>query len=119
MALWLAISGTLVNGTFPATTTYADTEYAETYKESTIKLIIMYFLLFYSYLTLLCTESQTTSFIGTCGPWCAVHLRQLAILPYSHTQQEAQYVRLLLAIQLLNVLVGAHGDGPASTENMT
>ena len=35
---------------------------------------------------------------------------QLAILPASHTEEEAKYIRLLLAPQLLHILICSHLD---------
>ena len=58
--------------------------------------------------TLLCLVAQSTSLVGSGWPRSAMEVGQLAILPASHTEEEAKYIRLLLAPQLLHILICAH-----------
>merc|ERR1712168_751616 len=61
--------------------------------------------------TLLSLVAEPPGLLGTCGPWAAGELVQLAELPSPHTQQEAHHIALLLAVDFLHILVGAHVEG--------
>merc|ERR1719223_2206154 len=52
--------------------------------------------------------SDLASLVRAGGARAAVHGRELAELPIAEAGQEAEDVRLLLAPELLEVLVGAH-----------
>ena len=69
------------------------------------------------HISLLCLVAKATGFVWTGGPSGPVDGIQLTVLPASHTQQEAQQVRLLLLEQLLQVLVGSHGVSAVKTKH--
>ena len=60
--------------------------------------------------TLLGLVAQSTSLVGSGGPRSTMEVGQLTILPASHTEEEAKYIRLLLAPQLLHILICSHLD---------
>jgi len=50
--------------------------------------------------------AEATSLVGAAGARGAVDSRELAKLPAANTENEAEDVRLLLLVELLEVLVG-------------
>jgi len=54
------------------------------------------------------TVTQTASLVRSGGTGCPVDTVKLAVLPASNSQQKAEDITLLLAVQLLHILVGPH-----------
>lgn len=83
----LTVGGTLVSMTLAATTT--DTAAVD-------------------HVALLGLVSETTSLVGTAGTAGTVDGSELAVLPAANTEKETKDVRLLVASDLFQILVGTH-----------
>lgn len=55
--------------------------------------------------------AEAARLVGTRWAGCTVDHIQLAVFPAAHTQEEAENIRLLLLVELPNVLVRAHLAG--------
>lgn len=64
--------------------------------------------------TLLSPVAQPAGLVGSGRPRRTMKLGELSVLPHSDPEQESKHVALLLAVQLLDVFVGAHCLGPGS-----
>jgi len=60
------------------------------------------------HIALLGLVSQTTGLVRARGTRSTMDDIQLAVLPASHTEEKAQYIRLLFPVQLADVFVCAH-----------
>ena len=58
--------------------------------------------------TLLGLVAEASGLFWSCWSWRSVDGGQLTQLPGAHALNEAHHVRLLLLVELLDVLVGAH-----------
>lgn len=65
-------------------------------------------------LTLLCAESEPPSLVWPSWSGCTVHARQLAVLPYPHTQKKSHNITQFFAVQLLNISVRSHLGKPVA-----